>query len=309
VNLKTGVERERVDTYGISPDGRFEIIEHGSKFAVRDRSVAEIGFSFEREKDDRVHLSPCSTLLLVKNGARVSIYNLKSRKLVYKGNAAASLIEFSMARKSVFFAQSSEGETRFQEVTSEGVVSARPHFKHQSAVTAFCIDEAGRRLCTASRDSVIRVFSFDSSAQGTNRMVAKVSNIGTVNAIRFSPDGKWLLTGSDDGTARIWDVETGYPLSEPFEHVRRVDRVEFSPDQKRILVAGDGQIRVWQMPPAGVAPEWLPLAAEVVSGFRIGEDGSLIDVPFDDAQKLKAAIAQETQSKDVAEWVKAFLPD
>jgi hypothetical protein len=58
-----------------------------------------------------------------------------------------------------------------------------------------------------------------------------------------------------------------------------------------------------------VAPEWLPLAAEVVSGFRIGEDGSLIDVPFDDAQKLKAAIAQETQSKDVAEWVKAFLPD
>ena len=308
VNFQTGAESEE-ETYGISPDGRFEIIESGTRFAVRDRVAAEMVLSFPREKEDRLHFSPCSTLLLVKNGPGVSIYNLKSKKQVYKGNVASSLIEFSAARKSVFFAQSLEGETRFQEVTSEGAVMARPQFKHQSAVTAFCIDEEGRRLCTASRDSVIRMFTFDSNAHSTNRMVAKVSNIGTVNAIKFSPHGKWLLTGSDDGTARMWDVETGYPLSEPFEHVRRVDRVEFSPDQKRIMVAGDGQIRVWQMPPAGVAPEWLPLAAEVVSGFRMVEDGGLVDVPFDDAQKLKVAIAQETQSKDVATWVKAFLPE
>ena len=28
-----------------------------------------------------------------------------------------------------------------------------------------------------------------------------------VNSARFSPDGKWVLTASADGTARVWNAE------------------------------------------------------------------------------------------------------
>ena len=34
----------------------------------------------------------------------------------------------------------------------------------------------------------------------------------------FSPDGKTVLTGSDDKTARLWDVKTGQPIGAPLKH-------------------------------------------------------------------------------------------
>src|SRR5207237_3242408 len=39
-----------------------------------------------------------------------------------------------------------------------------------------------------------------------------LGHTGGVPALAFSPDGKWVLTSSDDGTPRLWDAATGQVL-------------------------------------------------------------------------------------------------
>ena len=53
---------------------------------------------------------------------------------------------------------------------------------------------------------------------------------GPVTAVAFSPDGGMLLTGSEDGTARLWDAASGKPIGKPLQHQGSVTTVAFSPD-------------------------------------------------------------------------------
>jgi WD40 repeat protein len=67
-----------------------------------------------------------------------------------------------------------------------------------------------------------------------------------VIAVAFSPDGKTVLTGSVDGKARLWDAETGQPLSPPMAHQDSVHAVAFSPDGKTVLTGSwDNTARLW----------------------------------------------------------------
>src|SRR5262249_25929636 len=67
-----------------------------------------------------------------------------------------------------------------------------------------------------------------------------------VRAAAFSPDGKTVLTGSQDNTARLWQAATGKPLGEALRHQGWVVAVAFSPDGKLALTGGaDETARLW----------------------------------------------------------------
>ena len=68
----------------------------------------------------------------------------------------------------------------------------------------------------------------------------------TVYAVAFSPDGKTVLTGSDDNTARLWDAASGEPLGKTMQHRHSVVAVAFSPNGKTVLTgSGDWTARLW----------------------------------------------------------------
>ncbi len=99
-------------------------------------------------------------------------------------------------------------------------------------------DEAGKHLALASlaawRRHLVeprRVFSHSSD----------------IVSVAFSPDGKTILTGCMDKTARLWDVATGRPIGQPMVHLQGVTSAVFSPDGKTVLTGGmDKRARLWE---------------------------------------------------------------
>jgi WD40 repeat protein len=67
-----------------------------------------------------------------------------------------------------------------------------------------------------------------------------------VVSVAFSPDGKTILTGSTDETARLWDAVTGQTLFTLTGHSGWVNSVAFSPDGKLVATGSDDKtVRLW----------------------------------------------------------------
>jgi WD40 repeat protein len=73
-----------------------------------------------------------------------------------------------------------------------------------------------------------------------------------VESVAFAPDGQMVLSGSDDGTLRLWDVATGETLQVLEAHAKDVGsgvsilNVAFAPDGTRFVSGGaDDIVRVW----------------------------------------------------------------
>jgi WD40 repeat protein/tetratricopeptide (TPR) repeat protein/tRNA A-37 threonylcarbamoyl transferase component Bud32 len=66
-----------------------------------------------------------------------------------------------------------------------------------------------------------------------------------IHAVAFSSDGTKILTGGEDGTARLWDTG-GKPIYGPLRHPPAVRAVAFSPDGQRLATGGaDGTVHFW----------------------------------------------------------------
>jgi WD40 repeat protein len=95
-----------------------------------------------------------------------------------------------------------------------------------------------------------------------------------VSTTAFSPDGKLLLTTTQGGTARLWDVASGRPIGAPFVH-QGPARAAFSPDSKWGLTVDGGQGRLWDA--ATAEPAGAPLAHPGgVLATAFSPDGRLI---------------------------------
>jgi WD40 repeat protein len=110
-------------------------------------------------------------------------------------------------------------------------------------------------------------------------------NVGAnVYSVAFSPDGTRIVTGSDDGTARVWDAQSGKELL-TLSTGSSSYSVAFSPDGRRIATgSADATARVWDAQSGRVL---LTLGHSVgVSSVAFSPDGTRIATASYDATKV-----------------------
>ncbi|MBF0517438.1 MAG: serine/threonine protein kinase, partial [Nitrospirae bacterium] len=60
-------------------------------------------------------------------------------------------------------------------------------------------------------------------------------------------NGRYAVSGSDDKTAKIWDISTGSPVVELKGHTARVTSVAFSSDAQHVISGSfDCTFRIWE---------------------------------------------------------------
>jgi WD40 repeat protein len=82
-------------------------------------------------------------------------------------------------------------------------------------------------------------------AEELRRLLGK--HAGTVWSVAFTPDGQTLMTGSTDGTVKLWDVATGRERAAFAWDIGRVHVVAFAPDGLRAAAGGESDIVIWDV--------------------------------------------------------------
>jgi predicted NACHT family NTPase len=141
-----------------------------------------------------------------------------------------------------------------------------------------------------------------------------------VTSVNFSPDGKWIVSGSNDKTVKVWDADTGQEsltlkgYRGPANLTVVFSSVAFSPDGKQIATSsGDMTVKVWD---ADTGQETLILKGHTNAVFSVAysPDGKRIVSGSDDmtVKVWDAETGQETLTlkghTDSVQSV-AFSPD
>jgi WD40 repeat protein len=94
-----------------------------------------------------------------------------------------------------------------------------------------------------------RVIAFSGEGQvmlmdaRTGKLLSKSAGDGTPKALAFSPDGKLLVSGTQQGAVNIYDAATGKMIRK-FHSSRPILRIEVSPDGPTVIIFRTDQTRM-----------------------------------------------------------------
>jgi len=124
---------------------------------------------------------------------------------------------------------------------------------HTDIIHSIAFSPDSRILASGSIDKTIRLWDVNTGQQkrtltAPNWLGEQFYNVGHVQEVIFSPDGRTLASGMWRGPIHLWDTGTGRKKKTLTGHTRWVVHLSFSEDgQTLISTSGDQTVLVWDL--------------------------------------------------------------
>ncbi|NUQ63640.1 MAG: caspase family protein [Pirellulales bacterium] len=154
------------------------------------------------------------------------------------------------------------------------------------AVASIDFSPSGRLLATGGTDKRVRLWD-----TATGQEVRQYyQGPDWITAVAFSPDGRYLFAGAQDGTegknlpgnGRLYDVQSRQEIARLPGHDVHVTAVAFSPDSRLLATSSvDNEVRLWDVP-TGKVVRTIDAGITNVHALAISPDGRLLLTGSDD---------------------------
>ncbi|MBD2460261.1 PD40 domain-containing protein [Oscillatoria sp. FACHB-1407] len=247
-----------IESVYFSPDGQTIAAGGNGTAGIKVYRASDGGLirSLSTGEADGMAFSPNGQYFAGPSGGNVRMYNPATWQVRYSNRITHSLgvnsVEFTRDSQFVLTGAADDFVKISRSVDGSLVRSIRAA-NSAGSVKSVRLSPDETLFATANGDEgVVKIFRF---SDGT--LVRTISH-GSVylEAVAFSPDGRYLATGAEDGL-RIYRTSDYSLVGQYTNHGDNVEYIDFSSDGQYMITGGeDGSVRIWQMPsnvPVGVA--------------------------------------------------------
>jgi WD40 repeat protein/serine/threonine protein kinase len=208
---------QRVVAIALSPDGRRLAIGQTNGFALYDPTTPSKALAFQP--------SPAPVPALA--------FGPDSRRVISSGASDPTIAIWDMVAEKPFL-----NEIR--------------HNSNPNASVAVSPD--GQLVASPGRDQaagepMVKIWEVDWDSNTYKERHILKGHAGYVWKVTFSPDGRYLASGSWDSTVKIWNVKSGEEVRTLRGHAGIIHGLAFSPDGRRLAAASGnprhGEVRIW----------------------------------------------------------------
>lgn len=230
------LERGPADTFfssggdGVIAHWDFNELDNGKMVAKVPSSVYALCYYPARE-----------VLIVGQNFDGLHLIDLKEKKEVGSIQLGTSAIFDIKVVKDRIFAALANGEVHVLDITTLETILVLS-FSEKSARTV-SISEVQGHLAVGYSDNFIRIFSLQDLELLQEIEAHKIS----VFTVQYSPNQRYLISGSRDAHLKVWDIANGYKEHESIvAHMFAINHMSYSPDNKHFVTCSmDMSIKVW----------------------------------------------------------------
>ena len=260
-NLKG--HRFPVNDVAISPDGKFAASGGGTTYSlgeliVWDLSTNQVYFKYQDLPNmvRSIAFSPDGKYIYTAGGRNADknfmVWEMNTGKKVKELSGQHGISSFDLNEKgNMMVSGGLNKEVNLWNIDLGAIVGK--FLDLQYFVTEVSISPDGRFIASAGGDYAAKKGELKLWDAQNGQLIYNLGWFGeghqhAVNSVDFSPNGKYLASGSEDGTFKIWDAATGKELKDFTEPYTQITKVRFSPDGEYVAISGkDKTVKLWEI--------------------------------------------------------------